>query len=114
MSKGLEALELLKNRALSDLDSVPKTAMSICEKSNEEVMKAYEILKQGLLKAQEQEKENFKLKKALEILKKTKNIEVYWFDNGKRHYRIKFDKTREQEISQEAFNLLNEVFGNEN
>lgn len=55
------------------------------------------------------EKENTKLKKAIEILKGTKNIEVYFFDNGKRHYRIKFDRTREQEISQEKFDLLKEV-----
>lgn len=49
MSKGLERrLELLKNRALSDLDSIPTTAISICEKSNEEVMEAYETIKQAL------------------------------------------------------------------
>ena len=49
MSKGLERrLELLKNRALSDLDSIPTTAISICEKSNEEVMEAYETIKQVL------------------------------------------------------------------
>ena len=48
MSKSLEALELLKNRALSDLDGVPTTAISICKKSNEEVMEAYETIKQAL------------------------------------------------------------------
>ena len=49
MNRDFEALEMLKNRALSDLDNIPKTAIPICEKSNEEVMKAYEILKQALL-----------------------------------------------------------------
>ena len=62
MSKGLERrLELLKNRALSDLDSIPTTAISICEKSNDEVMEAYETIKQALLNAQELEKENKEL-----------------------------------------------------
>ena len=48
MSYGLEALEVLKNRALSDLESIPKNAIPICEKSNEEVMKTYETIKQAL------------------------------------------------------------------
>ena len=36
MSKELETLEMLKNMALSDLDSIPITAITICEKFNEE------------------------------------------------------------------------------
>ena len=59
MSKGLERrLELLKNRALSDLDSIPTTAISICEKSNEEVMEAYETIKQALQRLEEIDKAN--------------------------------------------------------
>lgn len=54
-----------------------------------------------------------KLEKAIEILKGTKNIEVYFFDNGKRHYRIKFDRTREQEIYQQDYKLLKEVLEND-
>lgn len=61
MSK--EALERLKHRALSDLDSIPKTAISICEKSNDEVMKTYETIKQALERLEKLEKENEKLKK---------------------------------------------------
>ena len=48
MNREFEALEVLKNRALSDLDNIPKTAIPICEKSNEEVMKTYKTLKQAL------------------------------------------------------------------
>ena len=50
MSKELEALEILKNMALSDLDSIPITAIPICEKFNEETMKNYKNLKRALLK----------------------------------------------------------------
>lgn len=51
-----EALEELKNIALSDLDSIPATAIPICEKYNEKVMKDLDTIKQYILKAQEQEK----------------------------------------------------------
>mgnify|MGYP003303135643 CR=1 FL=1 len=46
MNKETDALETLKKFALSDLDSIPKTAVHICEKYNEETMKNYETLKQ--------------------------------------------------------------------
>lgn len=65
--------------------------------------KDYEYLKQALLKA---EKEH----KALEIIKKTKNIKVSFYENGSgKHYKIEFDRTRNQTITKEEFNLLKEV-----
>ena len=45
-----------------------------------------------------------------------KGNKEYWgifFDNGKRHYRLKFDRTEEQEIHQQDYELLKEVLGNE-
>ena len=88
MSKGLEALERLEeNIVFVNVDYEMKHVAD------------YDIIEREL--------------KALEILKKTKNIEVYFFDNGKRHYRIKFDRTKEQEISQEKYNILKEVFCND-
>ena len=50
--------------------------------------------------------ENNKLKEILNILKKTKNLQVYFFDNGKRHYVLKFDRTRNQRISKEQYELI--------
>ena len=48
--------------------------------------------------------------KALEIIKKTKNIKVSFYENGSgKHYKIEFDKTRNQTITQEEFNLLKKV-----
>ena len=48
--------------------------------------------------------------KALEIIKKTKNIKVSFYENGSgKHYKIEFDKTRNQTITKEQFNLLKEV-----
>ena len=48
--------------------------------------------------------------KALEIIKKTKNIKVGFYENGSgKHYKIEFDKTRNQTITQEEFNLLKKV-----
>ena len=48
--------------------------------------------------------------KALEIIKKTKNFKVSFYENGSgKHYKIEFDKTRNQTITKEEFNLLKEV-----
>ena len=39
--------------------------------------------------------------KALEIIKKTKNIKVSFYENGSgKHYKIEFDKTRNQTITE--------------
>lgn len=71
-------------------------------RSNERA-KDYETIKQALLNA---EKEH----NALEIIKKTKNIKVSFYENGSgKHYKIEFDKTRNQTITKEEFNLLKEV-----
>lgn len=101
MSKGLEALEVLKNRALSDLDSIPKPAIPICEKSNEEVMKTYETIEKEL--------------KVLDIIKKKEvnvntlinciigAIEPLEFYNEKVSENLK--------LTQQEFYLLEEVLG---
>lgn len=48
--------------------------------------------------------------RALEIIKKTKNIKLSFYENGSgKHYKIEFDKTRNQTITEEEFNLLKEV-----
>ena len=67
MSYGLEALEVLKNRALSDLDSIPKTAIPICEKNNEEIMKNYETIIKDLDRLEKLEKIFSDLKSMFEI-----------------------------------------------
>ena len=100
MIKGLEALGSLKFIACIEAGFTSKLITYAEEmKHNKMVEEKYNIVKKEL--------------KALEIIKKTKNIEVYFFDNGKRHYRIKFDRTREQEVSQEEYKLLKEVLENE-
>lgn len=48
--------------------------------------------------------------KALEIIKKTKNIKVSFYENGSgKHYKIEFDKTRNQTITQEEYETIKEV-----
>ena len=70
MSKELEALEILKNMALSDLDSIPITAIPICEKFNEETMENYENLKQALLELKQiKEAEPSEALKCVSVLK---------------------------------------------
>lgn len=52
--------------------------------------------------------------KALEIIKKTKNIKVSFYENGSgKHYKIEFDKTRNQTITEEEFNLLKGILNEE-
>ena len=95
MIKGLEALEIIKSIQTNNYDRRINDYTSV----NEEYEYEISIIEKEL--------------KALEILKGTRNIEVYFFDNRKRHYRIKFDKTREQAISLEQYTILNEVLGYE-
>ena len=82
MEKVFEALETLKNRALSDLDSIPKTAIPMCEKSNEEVMKTYKIINQALteLKAIKEAKPNEALKCLYKVASKVElaDCDDYW------------------------------------
>lgn len=81
VSKGLEALKIVE-RDCEDLEEVPYGEFALIEKSL----------------------------KALDIIKETKNIKVSFYENGSgKHYKIEFDKTRNQTITEEEFNLLKEV-----
>ena len=95
MSKALEALECLEA-----LEQDIKCRVILAENRQ---LKLCSVIKQALLKA---EKEH----KALEIIKKTKNIKVSFYENGSgKHYKIEFDKTRNQTITEEEFETLKEV-----
>lgn len=110
----LEEYQKMCNRLESIDNANPNEALECLERV-EETTKAYSIdlfsefaldldtIKQALLKAQ-------KDRKALEIIKKTKNIKVSFYENGSgKHYKIEFDKTRNQTITEEEFELLKEV-----
>jgi len=79
-----EALEMLKNRALSDLDSISKTAIPICEKSNDEVMKSYEVLKQALQRLEAID--NSDPSEALESLDYLHNSKIYEYDDDDEYF----------------------------
>ncbi len=57
--------------------------------------------------------ENAEYKRVLDIIKETKNIKVSFYENGSgKHYKLEFDRTRNQTITQEEFNLLKRWLGN--
>ena len=97
MNKDLEALKYFK----SAYNSFLKTKNDFCqitfsrEQANEFVEEVEAVEKKV---------------KALEIIKKNKNIKFSFYENGSgKHYKIEFDKTRNQTITKEEFNLLKEV-----
>ena len=95
MTKELNALE-----CLMALEQDIKGRVILAE---DRQLKLCATIKQALLKA---EKEH----KALEIIKKNKNIKFSFYENGSgKHYKIEFDKTRNQTITKEEFKLLKEV-----
>ena len=97
-----EALDRLKNIALSDLDSIPATAIPICEKYNNEVIEDYETIQQALLKA---EKEH----KVLEIIKE-KKVDVFRFKKLDFNTFNQLQKScKLPELTEEQFKLLKEV-----
>lgn len=91
-SEALECLEALEQDIKDRVILAEDRQLKICA-----------VIKQALLKAQKEHN-------ALEIIKKTKNIKVSFYENGSgKHYKIEFDKTRNQTITEEEFNLLKEV-----
>jgi len=51
--------------------------------------------------------ENAEYKRVLDIIKETKNIKVSFYENGSgKHYKLEFDRTRNQTITAEEFDLL--------
>ena len=105
-----EALEILYNNAKLDRDRIEKGGIVTYAEEiehNERIKPYYETLKQALIKAQEQEK-------VLEILKKTKNIKTSFYENGSgKHYKLEFDRTKNQTITKEEFNFLKRWIENE-
>ena len=96
-SEALECLEEIGFAPLNECCGYPYTRIS------DEYYEDFNTIKQALLKA---EKEH----KALEIIKKNKNIKFSFYENGSgKHYKIEFDKTRNQTITKEEFNFLKEV-----
>lgn len=91
-SEALECLEALEQDIKDRVILAEDRQLKLCA-----------VIKQALLKAQKEHN-------ALEIIKKTKNIKVSFYENGSgKHYKIEFDKTRNQTITEEEFNLLKEV-----
>lgn len=70
ISKGLKALEILKSKASIKSGWVHKHCVTYAEEfeHNERIEPHYEIIKQALLKSQEQEKENELLKEIIKSL----------------------------------------------
>lgn len=114
----LQDYEIVK-QALLELESIkeakPSEALKCLEdlycepvdyRSNDKA-NDYETIQQALLNA---EKEH----KALDIIKKTKNIKISFYENGSgKHYKIEFDRTRNQTITKEEFNLLKGILNDE-
>lgn len=61
-SEAMKCLEKMMNFAKSDLDSIPQSFYDLCVKKNKEIDNIVDVVKQALLKAQEQEKEYKELK----------------------------------------------------
>ena len=93
-SEALEGLESYINNIIFAKDLINQ---------KQQLLTNITIIKQALLEAQKEHK-------ALEIIKKTKNIKVSFYENGSgKHYKIEFDKTRNQTITEEEFETLKEV-----
>ena len=98
-----EALKCLEHIKKDDFNMIITTYPPLPAYNGVTKDEMFDKIEQALLKA---EKEH----KALEIIKKTKNIKVSFYENGSgKHYKIEFDKTRNQTITKEQFNLLKEV-----
>jgi hypothetical protein len=52
--------------------------------------------------------------KALEIIKKTKNIKTSFYENGSgKHYKLEFDITKNQTITEQEYDLLKEILNDD-
>ena len=133
MSKGLDSLKQLEGFKVmkleeikhfenieKDLNDFDKLKSEICEMFGLDNLFPYDDINaiiKGLEEHMEWANENHlnALKngikaKCFDILKATNNIKISFYDNGRRHYKIEFDRTRNQEISKENYELLEKGF----
>ena len=123
LQQALQRLESIDNANPNDALEVLNSNPVIREEMDYE---DYYTINKALLKAQEQEKENARKdnlikyyesiirehQQILKIIKETKNIKVSFYENGSgKHYKLEFDRTRNQTITEEEFDLLKRWLG---